>query len=441
MNKPPSAPFGLPATIYYGWIIVGATTVTNLMLAPVSPVIFAFFLEPMSHDLGWSRSTIAWAFTVRLLMSGITGPVIGALIDRFGARWLGAFAALVAGAALIAIPFSHQLWLFYLVFAVAGAVGLGGPGGALLTSVPIAKWFVAKRGTAMAIAVTGMPAGVVIGIPIAQWLIQSIGWRGAWILFGAAICIIAAPLSALFIRRVPQDLGLQPDGVTTSSDPEVNSKPAPDSPKEEDWTLAQALRTPALWLLLGSAALAGIALTGTLLYRISFWQATGMSPALVAFGTVSDPFTVIFSALAFGVMSDRVPPRYLGMIGVGGFGLSMLPMIFSTGQPFTIFAHNITWGLAAGAHITVNNLIWPNYYGRRALGSIRGVALPVSIAASGLGPPLFGYLLDAKIPFPIVWSVSLGLFFTAGILYFFAKQPKLQAVPSKELLNIRQRVP
>jgi hypothetical protein len=98
-------------------------------------------------------------------------------------------------------------------------------------------------------------------------------------------------------------------------------------------------------------------------------------------------------------------------------------MVISHGESWTIIAHGVTWGIAAGGYITLNNMVWPNYFGRRYLGAIRGIVLPVSIAASSIGAPLFGYLLDAGLAPSLVWSISTGMFAVAAGLMLFARPP------------------
>lgn len=422
--QPPIIPVPLPSGLYYGWVIVAAALVINMAAASLNPVVFSFFLSPMGQDMGWSRGDLALAFTFRLVAAGATGVLVGFIIDRFGPRWLGVFAGLVAAGSLAGLFFSHQLWLFYLLFAVSGGVGLSeGGGGNLLTSVTVAKWFVAKRGRAMAIATVGFPGGTVILIPIAQWLIQTFGWREAWLVLGIVIGVVVIPLSVLFMRRSPADMGLLPDGATGGPDPLDTSRPV----LEVDWTVGEALRTPVLWLILTALALMGLARTGVFIHRVAYWEEVGMSPALVAIGTTVDPITVVLSGLVFGVIGEKVRTRYLGLAAGCGTALAMLPMILTSGQAYTIFAHNIIWGIAAGPQIAVNNLIWPGYFGRRFLGTILGVVLPVSVAATGVGPPLYGYLMDAGLPPAVLWTTSLVVFMTAGVLLFLAKPPRRRA--------------
>ena len=44
--------------------------------------------------------------------------------------------------------------------------------------------------------------------------------------------------------------------------------------------------------------------------------------------------------------------------------------------------------------MVVNSVIWPNYYGRHRLGSIRGVVTTSMVAMSALGPLPFGLMFD-----------------------------------------------
>ena len=422
------SPFGL----YYGWVITGTALIMNLASAAMNPVTYSFFLAPMGQEQGWSRSDMSWAITFRLVVAGLTGPLVGQAIDRYGARWIGAVAGLVAGASLVAISFVSRLWMLYLIYAISGLSGLGSPAGALLTTVPVGKWFIVRRGRAMAVATVGFPLGTVITIQVAQWLIGSAGWRVAWLVFGVALALMVAPVSALFMRRVPEDHGLRADGFPARAAASTDHLSGTESRPEVSWTRREAMSVPTAWLILGAQTLMAFALSGTLVHRVAFWQGLGMSPSLVALGTAADPFTVIFSVMLFGVVGERVPVRYLGLVAGWGMALSVMPMIFSNGEPYTIFLHGITWGAFAGALITVSNLIWANYFGRGSLGAIQGVVLPVSIVSNGLAAPFYGHLLDIGVSAGLVWTISFALFTVAGVLLLLAHPPQLKRVTAQQ---------
>ena len=411
---------------FYGWVMVGSALAINAVSSTLNPVVFSFMIGPMSEELGVSKSALAWSFTLRLFAGGLVGPFLGVLLDRHGARWIGAMSGALVATMLVALAFVHDLWLVYLVFAISGLAGLGGPAGQLLTQVPLAKWFVVRRGRAMAIATVGMAGGTTLAIPITEWLLSNFGWRGTTLAFGFLVAAVVIPVSVLLVRRSPEDIGLHPDGLDTppaSAAEHALGKHA-HLTTAHNWTMRQALRTPAMWQLLAAQALAGAALMGTLVYRVDFFKSLGIPSEVVALGTTLDPLTVVFSAFAFGVIADRVPVRYLGAIGLFGFAASVVPMVFATGGATAVILHNVVWGMAAGGHITLNNLVWPNYFGRQHLGAIRGVVLPASIAASGIGPPLFGFFFDSGMAPSQVWMISTASFALAGIAVFIARPPK-----------------
>lgn len=422
--------------VYYGWVMVGASFAINMSVSPLNAVVFSFLIGPMSSDLHVAKSALAWSLTLRLIVAGLGGPALGVLLDRYGSRWLGAACGAIGGVALIALGSAHALWAVYALFAFSGLAGFGGPAGQLLTQVPLAKWFVANRGRAISIATTGMPLGTVITVPATQWLVETIGWRGTTLAFGLVVVCIVVPISILFMRRAPEDFGLHPDGAG-SAQAVIDAAEAPTRAAllatTRDWTVREALRTPAMWLMLAALTVQGVLLMGTLVYRVDFWQSKGMAPALVGFGTALDPFCVVFSVLVFGAIADRIAIRYLGVIGVGGMALSMVPMIVSDGQPWTILAHNALWGIAAGGWITLNSLVWPNYFGRLNLGAIRGIVLPVSIAASSVGAPLFGYLLDAGLDPHRLWGIGCVGFAISAVFVLLARPPKAPDEPPADL--------
>ena len=425
--------------VFYGWVMVGASLAINTAVSPLNAVVFSFLIGPISADLDVPKSALGWALTLRLIFAGLTGPLYGMLLDRHGARWLGAVCGAIGGISLVILGGLHSLWLVYAIFAFSGLAGFGGPAGQLLTQVPLAKWFVAHRGRAISIATTGMALGTVFTIPITQWLIEAVGWRSTTMIFGTVVAGVVVPVSILFIRRAPEDLGLFPDGAATRPDETAALNPrVARLTTTQNWTMQQALRTPALWFMLIAMTLSGVSLTGTLLYRVDFWQSTGMSPALVGLGTALDPLCVVFSVLVFGVIADRMPIRYLGFIGLAGLALSMVPLVVSTGQAWTILAHNATWGIAAGGWITLNSLIWPNYFGRQHLGAIRGIVLPVSITAASAGAPLFGYLLDGPMTPSQVWMVGLVGFAAAAMLVLFARPPRPLIAATNEPAQVSQ---
>ena len=427
--------------VFYGWVVVGVAFVTNVATTPLNPLIFSLFLSEIIDDTGWARGAVALAFSVRLLASAITTPLLGPLVDRHGSRWLSVIAGLVVLVSLASLTITSSLWALYIAFGAIGAMSFGAPGGSVLTQVPPAKWFVARRGRALAITSVGLSGGTLLTIGVASLLLANFDWRASYAIFGVGIAALVVPLNALFMRRAPEDHGLLPDGASpaAASGPKVlrgaSTAPAPfvAADPDRDWPASEALRTGVFWLAVGALLAQGIAGAGTLVHRVDFWEENGVPTALRSAGIATDAGSVVITTLVWGVIAERVPIRVLGIAQGLAFAASMLPLLFLASQPWSPILHSLIWGVGAGAFINLNNLLWPAYFGRTYLGAIRGAVLPATLAAAALGPPLYGVLLDGGIDARMLWTASLVMFALAGILLSLTRPPRRQPTTSSGL--------
>ncbi len=422
--------------LFYGWVIVAVALVMNLASSPATAVTFGFFIKPMRDDTGWSESELVLGLTFRLAVAGVTSPFLGMLLDRLGSRILGTVAALVAGASIMAVGLVHELWVFYLLYAISGLSGFGGPSGQLLTVVPVAKWFQVKRGKALSLATAGTPAGNLLLIPIAQLIIELWGWRTAWMVLGALLALGAAPICALLMRKDPESMGLTVDGLEAPAQTGDTSTVAVI--EDESWNVREVMHSRVFWLLIMATAFGGIVTQGTLVNRVPFWQDTGIDAGYVALGTALAPLLVVLSGLACGVLADRFPVRLIGFGGGIIAGISALPMVFARDSIFLLAVHNILWGIGQGANNTMANVVWPAYFGRRFIGSIRGVIFPVSIGTAAMSAPLFAVLLAQLAEPRLAWLVTLAGFGLSGLLFLVARPPRRRQVDAEAAAQVVQ---
>ncbi|MDP8974001.1 MAG: MFS transporter, partial [Actinomycetota bacterium] len=73
----------LGGQLYYGWVVVAVVFLALLVSAGVRAAP-AVLINPLETELGWSRAAISFAVSVGLLLYGLSGPVAGWLMDRFG---------------------------------------------------------------------------------------------------------------------------------------------------------------------------------------------------------------------------------------------------------------------------------------------------------------------------------------------------------------------
>jgi len=407
---------------FYGWVIVAVMWLVNFSTMATGNLSFGLFVLPMGGALGMSRSQFGWAVTTRRLAAGLSSYMVGRLLDRYGPRVLIPVSAAIIGVALIVLSRAGSPWQVIAIFGVLGMTGLAAPQN-IMTSVPVAKWFQRKRGMALALAATGLGIGGVFFLPITQLLLDHIGWRSTWVVMAVVFMALSVPLSAIFLRRQPEDMGLELDGgPPAASRGGVPGQTAMPVTEETSWTVREAFRTGAMWRLLLAFVLSGIAQGGTSVHRIPYWIENGFNAQLVSFSFAGDAAGAATMALFAGWMADRVPIR---IIGAGSFlGLAAAMGLALAGRnEYFLFGSGITFGLSVGAGMILHSYIFAEYFGRAFLGSIRGIVLPVMLISNAIGAPLVGYIHDSTGSYVSSWWMILSIYLLAAVIISTARRP------------------
>ena len=385
---------------------------------------FGLFIKPMGDELGIGRAYFGWAQTARQVSSSVTSPTVGWLLDRFGSRILLPVAAVVTGGAMITLAFISSSWHLVALFAVMGLVGMSGPG-ALVTSVPILKWFVRRRGAAVAFVGLGIPVGAMIFVPLTQYFIDAWGWRTAWIVLAILGISIIVPLSLIFLRRRPEDMDLLPDGLPPRAKPvnELDTSEEPLEGLEISWTARNAMRTLPFWSLVVVFSMVALAIGTVAVHRIAAFMDRGLDPTLVSLATAFDAVCAGVATFAFGMLVRWVSVRILGAIGFCLLGLASVMTIYAD-YTSLMFVSMAVFGLGIGGMMFLQNFVWADYFGREYVGSIRGVVAPITLTVGGIGPPLAGYVRDWTGSYNSVWWGGVCLMFLAALVILATKAPK-----------------
>lgn len=415
--------------VFYGWVIVATMFAVNFSTMCTGTLNYGLFVLPMQRELALSRATFGWMQTTRRLSAGVLSFAVGWLVDRYGARVYISVSALFICGCLLLVSFSSQAWQFILLFGLIGVSGLAAPNG-IVTSVPVAKWFVQKRGRALALATSGLGIGGIIFMPVTQWLIEGYGWRGAWQILALLFLLISMPASALFLRRQPEDMGLRVDGEP-SPDPAGDGRDGRQHTAVESiWTVREAFRTGTMWKLVGVFALSGVAQGGASFHRIPYFVEKAYDPLLVSWSFAADAGGAAATALAAGWLADRVPIRFLAAVSFSGFIVAILLMIYVSSAQM-MFLSTIVFGSSVGFGMIVHTYIFAAYYGRAFLGTIRGIVMPINLLSAGLGAPLVGYLHDYSGSYQPAWWTLLVIYGVSAALILTALPPRWEAGPAQ----------
>lgn len=403
---------------YYGWVILAAGTLGTVMMGPSQTFTVGIFLDYLIQDLAVSRAGISLMYGLATLGASLMLPITGRLVDRYGARRMVLVVVIGLGLANFWMSWAPGL---AAVFAGMLALRFFGFGSLqLVSNNVIAQWFVRRRGFVMGISGLSLPIGLVIFPILSQYLINQFEWRGAWVALGLLVWVVMLPVGWFLFKDRPEQYGLSPDGDNLPA----NAQPvAGNLPPETNWTLPEARRTGAFWIFAIALSTMTMILAGLVFHQISLFEVRGLSreTAVVAFN-----ITALFSAisnLGMGRLLDKYSARLLLSAVMLLLVLTMI-LVLVMHSPWQAFLYAAMQGLVSGSFRVMDATVWPKYFGRLHLGSIKGATMLGVIGATSLGPYPLGLSMDHFGSYAPVLGSLVVLPLAIAVLAMFVNRPE-----------------
>jgi MFS transporter, OFA family, oxalate/formate antiporter len=416
---------------YYGWVIFAIAASTSYAARPLMSVaVLSVFMVPMTDAFGWSRGLFAGAVSLGGVCAVVISPLVGRLIDRYGSGWMISATSAVAGACAASLSVISQSWTFYAVY-VPGRMVFASPL-ELATSTAISNWFIRRRSFALGLLGVTQGTGLAAMPLVAQQLIVGWGWRSAWVVLGLFTMATGIVPALLLMARRPEDMSLEPDPAAAKSGEvevvvskgrqDTGGKPDVRIRAERQFTLGQALRTRAFWVLAVFSATGFMVQAGVSLHQVGHYIRQGLpgpSAAIMAsvFALAQVPGGLLWSAI-----TRHIPVRYI---------LAISGLCVALGATGTALSSTLAWGILSaavigggvgGLHLLLR-LAWADYYGRQHLGAIRGITLPVQIGGQAVGPITAGFVFDATGSYHMVFLFFAGVVALGSALVLTAIPP------------------
>jgi MFS family permease len=321
--------------IHPGWIAAVVTFFTLMATAGFRSAP-SVLIVPLEDAFGWSRSQIATAVSINVLLFGLVAPFAAALMERFTVRKVVMSALLVVAVSSSTTIFMSQPWHLWALWGVGVGVGAGSM--ALVFAATIAnRWFIAKKGIVVGALTAATATGQLIFLPLLSHFAVTYGWRSVSLTVGAASAAVV-PFIYFFLKEKPESLGITPYGAPEGWQPAAPHEMS--AGKLAIDTAAQSAKSRDFWILFGTFFVCGLSTNG--LIGTHFIPAahdhgmpTTLAASLLALIGVFDVIGTIFS----GYLTDRIDPRKLLFFyyGLRGLSLFLLPTIlFSTLHPSTL---------------------------------------------------------------------------------------------------------
>ena len=404
--------------VFAGWWIVAAASMSSFAAVTFFNPVLGAITPELQAEYGWSTASIALTMVIGGIGGGAIASFIGPIADRHGARWLLFGSVGVVAGLLVSLGFMSTLWQFLLIWGVGRGLTVAVVDIAVV--VVIANWFIRRRGSAMGITMVGTRSGMMIFPLVISAGIWLGGLREAFFLM-ALLVIVIGWLPSLIIRRRPEDVGLRPDGRSARASVaggEGQSLLASDP----DWTVREAVRTRAFWLLLFGTTIL-MAVSGS----VNFTFVSHMTQNGIGADTARTALAVwagmgIIGGVLGGELRQRLAVRYALPLVIL-VTTSALAWFVLTDSVWMAFVFAIWHGLAFGAQLPLNRISFPDYFGRYSVGRIRSVTAPPQLLLNAFGPFVSGLVIDSRGSYDLIYFVFIGLLLTAAVSVLLARRP------------------
>jgi len=407
--------------IFYGWWIVAASFSILLITVGIGLYAAPIFLIPLQDHFGWSRAAIAGGSAVAALTVGLTSPLIGVWIDRYGPRRVMASGALVLGSAFCLFGAIRSLWQLYLLNAI-GAIGI-----ASVAWIPnqtlISNWFDRKRGRAMGITLAGIGFGGLTVPPLTAFLIAELGWRRAFAGLGSLVLLVVFTVILALVRSRPEDMGLLPDG-----EPVACETPPGDPTHEplknlvaDGLSLSESLRTGAFWILSLGHVLWSFASMSIVGHLPAFLSDQGFEKLAAGAFALAIGFSVV-GRVSLGILADRLDKRWILCLGLILQALAVL-CLFGTPWLAAVFGFVFLFGLGVGGGAVAVPLLIAECFGLRAFGKVLGVITISATLGAAAGPVLTGRIFDVTGSYDLAFALHVAAFTASAVAIYFLRRP------------------
>ncbi len=412
---------------FYGWYIVGMAFISLFIQASTGGFTFSIFLPAMSEDLGWSRSAIVVGSSLSAITAALAGPLIGGIVDRRGPRIVLVFCVILMGVAQFSSGLVAGPWQFYLSFGLMGGFARSG----LQSTIPgamIATWFLRRRSAAYGVAAMGPPFANLLLPPVLAAVVAEFGWRVGWMSVGVLGVVLGLAPALLLVRRRPEDMGLRPDGDEPDPAMDAASSGRTAVASGDDWTAREAIHHPAFWMVAAGMALILIAPNVSIVFMFSYLSSQGMTPAAAAAAISVVSAMQVLSRLAFWapVVSRLGSVRWALVLWGSLLLCSSLLLAIAEGEVWA-YVGAVVLGLGLGGNLLLLLQVWPEYFGRTAIGTIIGTAQLLQGTASAVVPLLLAALLDQTGNYQMLYLIVAGLVLVGLALLIVVGKPRRPA--------------
>ncbi|MER0469283.1 MFS transporter [Bacillus cabrialesii subsp. cabrialesii] len=400
--------------LHYAWIIV---SVTFLILLAVQGVRLSFgaFVEPWEQQFSMDRGTISLISTMSFIVYGISQPIVGRLVDKWGARAVLSWSALLTGVSIFLTYFVTSPWQLFLLYGLGVSLGVGGASN-VAASVLVVNWFSKKRGLAFGIMEAGFGAGQMLLVPGSLMLIHWFSWKLTVVVLGLLLIVIVFPAALLMLRNNPSEKNAEPIGGQADSEKET-------APKATALSVMGMFRMKPFWFLMLPFLICGFTTVGLMdTHLIPFSHDHGFSTTVTSAAVSLLAGFNIAGILLSGIVADRWSSRKILCFLYAVRALSIVILIYSH-EPYLLLAFAILFGLVDFATVAPTQMLATQYFQNYSIGLMIGWLSLAHQIGSALGAYVPGVIYTVTGEYTLAFYLSIGVLVLASVMNVMLREP------------------
>jgi len=372
--------------------------------------------SPLASEFGWGPSELALNFTLAMSFFCI-GGLLGARLSRgMGHRWalLTAGAAAAVGFGLTSFLGGASVGMLYLSYGVLAALGIGIAYNVIIATV--SAWFPDKKGLCSGCLMMGFGASALILGNAADALFKSaLGWRGTYLLLGAAICVMLV-LGALLLRK--------PGPRTELPRPRAAKAGSGERFERRDYTSGQMLCRPSFWM--AFVCISFLAAVGSSVISfakdlaLSVEAPESLAVSLVGVLSVCNGLGRVLTGALFDAIGRRKTMLWANGLTVCAAAMTLLAV--SAGSlPLCVVGLCLT-GISYGACPTITAAFTSSFFGMKHF-STNMAFMTFTVMGGSLIAAVSNKILEVTGGYTAAFFMLLALTFAALVLNLLIRKP------------------
>ena len=365
---------------------------------------FGLFFMDFKEDLGISLTEAGLSIGIQMLMWGLTGPIFGAIADKYGGHKAIALAFVFFIAGIYFLYAGPNTGIFFQIdMGILVGIGLGGTA----ISIPMAivgKHFpLSNRTIAMSLVTAIGSFGYFLSPLLTTYSLSENGWQITLIAF----------LVALFIGLVVSYFVRSPSLEQSIETP--NSQSALEAIKEAFASKSYILLVSGFFVCGFHITLVGTHVPTYVVDRgLESWTAAAILSLIGLFN--------IIGSLLSGYLSTKISKKIILSVIYSLRGLSIIFFIFLPASNINAFIFGASFGFLWLSTVPATSGIVAHMFGTKYLGLLYGIVFLSHQVGSFFGAYLGGLFHDLYGSYDYAWYLAIALSVFAAIIHLPIKE-------------------